>query len=170
MNHIFFSLISLFVALFFTLLGIVAVIIPWSPAMRGELIRFILDESVAISLFGIAFLAIGLSALVNIYLNSKRCYYYVKSKDASVVVDEGLLYQYLNIYWKQMFPKTEIPCQVFVRNNKIHISVDLPYLPTAEQKPLLERIKQDLESSFKKNLGYQDEFYLTATFPSEKLQ
>lgn len=167
MGHILFSLLNFFIALFFTLLGILGILIPWSSAIRGELIRFILDESLAISLFGLAFLAIGLFAMINIYYNSRRNYYYIKSTDKSISVDEGLIEQSLDLYWNQLFPKAEIPCRVYIKNNRVHISVDLPPLPLQEQKPLLERIRQDVQSNLAKQLGYHDEFFLTASFPKE---
>lgn len=164
MGHFFYSLITFIIALFFTMVGVVAVMIPWSTPVRDSLVQFILEDALAISLFGFAFIVIGLAIASYILIGTKRRYYHIKSKGGATVVDEAVIQQYLDTYWKQLFPKHEIPCRLTLKNNKIHVSVDFPYLPAADQRPLLERVKNDLNKTFTKILGYQEEFYLSASF------
>lgn len=164
MYNFFYSIISFIIALFFILIGIIGIMIPWSPNVRSEIIHFILDNTLAISLFGFAFILIGLGIVISILQNSRRSYYYVRSGQSAVLVDEAVIHQYLSVYWKQLFPDIDVPYKVNIKRNRISLSVDLPYKPLEEQRPLLERIKQDLSHLFSSQIGYNDEFSLTATF------
>lgn len=161
------SLITFTIAIFFTLLGIVCVMIPWSGEVRFGLIRFILEDSLAISLFGLAFIVVGLAIVTYILLSSRRQYYHIKSGSHAVKVDESAIQQYLSLYWKELFPSQDVPCRLALKKNRIHITVDLPHVPLLEQRPLLEKVKQDLHEIFANNIGYEDEFFLSASFMKE---
>lgn len=167
MNNLFYSLISFIIAIFFIMLGVVGVMIPWSPDIRTDIVQFILDDSLAISLFGFAFIVIGLAIVTHILINSKQRYYHIRSDNNSVAIDEAIIQDYLDIYWKQIFPNCDIPSRLSLKNNKIHIAVEFPHLPVSQQHPLLERIKHDLRSTFAKLLGYHNEFYLSVSFQAE---
>src|SRR5271154_2175868 len=96
--NFFYSLISFIIALFFVLMGSFAIIIPWSEAVRTRLVRFILEDSLAISLFGFAVLVIGLSSLANIILNAKRKTYRLKSDSGLIDIEESVIQDYVNAY------------------------------------------------------------------------
>jgi len=164
MSHLIHSLISLIIALFFLLIGVVGILIPWSVDVRHVLAQFIFEDSLAISLFGFAFFIVGVAIAINILLGLRKRYYRISSKDSSTTVEEGVIEEYVTSYWQKVFPEHEIPYQLSLKNNKIHIIVDFPYLPIQEQRPLLERIRKDLCHIFAKVLGYQDEFFLSASF------
>lgn len=164
------SLLSILLALFFLLLGVICIVIPWSMDVRAHLIQFIIEEGVAISLFGCAFFAIGVGIILNSVLNARRHSYVVKSGEHGFTVDEQVVQQYLDLYWKQLFPANDVPMQLFIKKHKIHIAIELPFLPLPEQKPLLERIKDDLAELFATKLGYYKEFSLAATFKAKPKQ
>ncbi|MCZ6902559.1 MAG: hypothetical protein O7C62_08755 [Rickettsia endosymbiont of Ixodes persulcatus] len=140
MKHLFYSLISIVIALYFILIGIVGVIIPWSIEVRRLLTKLIFEDSLAISLFGFAFFFIGLAILINICLHARRTYYKIHSKKGSTTIDETVVQQYLTTYWKQLFPNHPIPCHVVFKQNRIHVEIDFPHLPLPEQKPFFEWI------------------------------
>lgn len=142
--------------------------LPWSPVAQTDLIFFILEDSVAIFLFGFAFLAIGIAIITQVILHSRKNYYHLQSGPRSISVDETVISDYINSYWKDLFPKTYIPSRLNFKKNKIHITADLPYIPQSEQKELLERIKNELDERFTNLLGYRDTFYLSASFQSKK--
>lgn len=167
MNNLFYSLISLTIALFFLTVGVMCMMLPWSPMVRSDLIQFILEDSIAISLFGFAFLIVGLAVIINIAFSTKHSYYRVRSGPQSISIDEDIIQDYLNVYWKNLFPKSTVPNRLSIKKNKIHLVADLPYIPLREQKPLLEKIKSELSELFSSTLGYQDTFYLSASFQSE---
>lgn len=175
MAHIFYSLISFFIAIFFVLLGVISVMIPWVSTIQMRIIQFILEDSLAISLFGFAFIVVGLAIVANIIISSKKRHYHLHVKNNPVIVDQMVFEQYLHMYWKQLFPEKEIPTQLTIKKNRFFIAADLPAIPESEQKPLLNRIKEDLESTFTKLLGHPAEFYLSISFqpltsaPTQKL-
>lgn len=164
MYNLIYSFISFIIALFFILIGGIAVLIPWSAKIRTDLIQFILEDALAISLFGFAFMVIGLASAASILLNAKRKYYHIKSGDQAVFVDEALIQQYLSLYWKQLFPLNDIPCRLSLKKNKVYISADLPPMPQSEQRPLLERIRKDLTQLFEKKLGYHEQISFSISF------
>ncbi len=157
-------MISSFTALFFILLGLVGIIIPWSPSIRTNFVQFILNESLLLSLFGLISIFIGLAIAASLLINAKRKYYYIRSGEHAISVDEAVIQQYLDVYWKELFPGSDIASRLVLKNNKIHISVDLPTLPIGRQQLILEKIKQDLRSKFADLLGYHNEFFLTSSF------
>jgi hypothetical protein len=167
MNNLFYSLITFVIAIFFIMLGMVSMMIPWFSGVRTDLIQFILEDSLTISLFGLGFLIIGLAIATNVILSMKRRHYYIRSDNRTVSVDETIIEEYLNSYWKQLFPDREIPCHLVLKKNVIYIHTDLPHLPNSQQKLLLDRIKTDLRNMFAKFLGYHREFHLYASFQSE---
>ena len=164
MKNLLYSLISFVIALFFILGGIVCFLIPWSSGIRTELIQFILEDYIALSLFGLAFVIIGAAIAAYILLNSRRHYYTVRSTSHPIHVDESIIEFYINSYWKQLFPDREIPSRITLKQNKISLTADLPYMPAAQQKPLLNRIKNDLDDTFTKLLGHHPEFSLFISF------
>ncbi|MEI8365295.1 MAG: hypothetical protein WCF65_02655 [Parachlamydiaceae bacterium] len=168
MRNFFYYLISFILSVFFMAVGAIALILPWSTTTQEALIHLILKDSVALSLFGCALVVIGLSVIINIGLNTRRRHYYIRSGSNAILVNEAVIQRYLEVYWKQLFPENDIPFTFLLKKNKIHISVDLPYLPMEEQKELLERIRKDLRATFAKVLDYREEFYIAATFQSKK--
>lgn len=168
MSNLFYSLISLTVAIFFLMLGLVAVLLPWSPLVRADIIQFILEDSIAIFLFGFVFIVVGLAIVISILLSTRRSYYRLKGGVQTVLIDEHVIQDYLDTYWKELFPKTTIPNRLQIKKNKIYLSADLPYIPQEEQKAVLERIRNDLTDIFSSFLGYQEPFHLAASFQSEQ--
>lgn len=164
MRHFFYSLISFIVGLFFILLGVVGILVPWSPEVRSHLVRFIQEDSVFIFLFGLGLLIIGLAIATFVILSTRKRYYEIRSGENLVKIDEALFQDYLNIYWKQLFPKYEIPNRVALKKNKIYVTADLPYIPDSQQKALIERIERDLNDIFTRIIGYSHEYVISISF------
>lgn len=168
MKHFFYSLINFIVALFFIMMGVISVLMPWFPAMRVDFIKFLLENSMAITLFGLCFLTIGIYLVISIILGAKRHYYEFKVGQNLVTVDEDLIQKYLQVYFSEIFPTQEIPCGLTIKQNLLHITADLPYVPSSQRDVLLEKIKQDLKNIFGQHLGYDSDYYLSASFQSDK--
>lgn len=166
MTNFLYSLISLFISLFFILLGIIGIILPWSSSMQSLAVTLILENSLLIFLFGFSLLAIGIATAVNILLNAKRHYYHFKVSGQTVSVDTALIQNYLQKYFKELFPETEVPYQLQVKKNKLHITVDLPYIAKNDQDALLERMRTELRELLSDFLGYRHPFHLSASFQS----
>ena len=163
------SFFFILIAIFFILVGIIFIMVPWLPAIRDHIIFFLVNNSVALSLFGIVSLTIGSAVATNIILNARHRYYRIRSGANAITVDETLIQQYLDSYWAELFPDCDVPNRLILKNNRIHMIVNLPYLPLAEQKPLLERVEGELSERFTNVLGYNKEFFLTASFREQEL-
>lgn len=162
-----YSLISFAIAIFFIMLGALSVMVPWSATIRTDLIQFLLENSIAIALFGFGFIIIGFTMVIILILSFKKHHYHIRSGTHSVAVDEALIQQYLQSYWKQNYPDEEIPTRLTLKKNRIHIFADLPYAPPPEQKACIQQIQQDLRDIFSRILGYTNEFVLSITFPKK---
>lgn len=164
----FYSLMSIVIALFFMMIGIVAAIIPWSDTIRNLLIQFLNENTIAISLFGLAFLLIGSALLAYNLQNTKRHYYYIRSGNDSISVDLGIIDQTLAAYWKNTFPKLDIPCHTYLKDNKIYITADLPYSAPDDQRKILKKIENEIGQLLERTLGYKDEFNLSISFSNNR--
>jgi hypothetical protein len=164
LNSFFITLI----ALFFILLGIISVLIPWFPPIRTHIILFVLENTIALSLFGLVSIIVGGAILANVLLSAKHRHYRIRCGTNSVIVDETVIQQYLDRYWRDLFPGSEVPNKVMLKNNRIHVFANFPTLPLSDQKILLQRIEKDLTQAFDQMLGYHKEFYLSASFRENK--
>lgn len=168
MIHFFYSLFTFVVALFFVMLGFLGLMMQISYDIRSEIIGFILEDTLFIILFSIASLLIGVAIVFYQVANFKKRYVKIKSKNNhAFYLDEKLFQDYLKSYWKQLFPKNDIPNHIVIKKNKIFITSDLPYVPTTQQKTLIERIENDLKDIFTRLLGYHKEFIISISFQSE---
>lgn len=168
LSNIFYAIISAIFSAFFCLLGAFGMMLPWAATLRLDVIHFILNESTSIFLFGFGFFFIGITILLNIFLNSRRRFYHLKGGNGSIILDEMVFHQVLEEYWKRLFPNCQISHQLILKKNKLHIVTDLPYVPEIEQKPLLQGIKSDLEDLLSRVMGYKGEFLFSASFESLK--
>jgi hypothetical protein len=167
MNHLFQSILTFTIALFFLMLGIFTMMLPWSPHMRTELIQFILEDSPALFLLGLGFVGVALALIIHLILGATTHYYQLRSEPYQVWINEEVIQGHLNSYWKTLFPQSQIPNRLSVKKNKIHLMADLPFVPISEQKNILEQIKNDLAILLSKSLGYNDAFFLSASFQAE---
>lgn len=167
MFNFFYSFVCFVVSLFFLLLGVICLILPWSAAVRTDLIQFILENTTAIALFGLGLVIIGSLIAINFILGFKKRYYYIEAGKKSVAVDETLIQQYLHTYMKQLFPQCEVPTRLILKKNKIKVIADLPETPLVEQNAIIQRIQQDLEDIFKRILGYSHELIFAISFPKK---
>jgi hypothetical protein len=166
MTRFIYSFISFLIALFFVLLGIIGVLIPWSGGVRAEIVSMISGHSIAISLFGFTLIAIGIAVAVQIILASRSTYYQFTVRNNHVNVDESIIQSYLNKYWHDLFNQ-DVTCHVTLKGNKIHVTADIPHVAPEEQEELLTKIQQELGDLFGDILGYRQEFYLAINFAAE---
>lgn len=164
MRHFFYSFITFVIALFFILIGIGCMLIPWIHVIESAVIQFIIQNTVAIFLFGFAFFLIGCALIAQVMLASRRKYYYVRSGSNAVSVDENLIQECVATYWKAKFPGEEIPFNLEIKENKIHITVDLPYVAKDQQNLTLQAMENDIGHILASTLGYRNEFFLNVSF------
>lgn len=170
MINFFYVLITLVIALFFIGLGLIGVLIQASSNIRADVITFILEDHLFILISAIASLLIGAAIIFYVITGFGKRYHQIKSDKGSFYLDESLFEDYMKNYWKQLFPKQEVPNHVLVKKNKVQITADLPYVPENQQKALLARIDRDLKDIFHRLLGYKQEYVISISFQSEPLE
>lgn len=139
-------------------------IIPWSASIRESVVDFIVTNALVFSLISFVGVAIGVAIATTLVLSTKHKTYRVRGGNKGVLVDEVLIQQYLDTYWEKIFPKKEIPNRLYLKNNKIHVQADLPFVPLEDQRDLLKQFDQDLTEMFDKVLGYEQDFLLSISF------
>jgi len=79
MSNLFYIIGSLVIGIFFTMLGIIGLMIPWDPATRTAVVQFIFENSISIMIFGFAFFIIGISILINLVLGFRKRQYTIRT-------------------------------------------------------------------------------------------
>lgn len=164
MQNIFSSLVKFVIAIFFVLIGTIGLFIPWSVSMRTTLVQFFLEDSLAISLFGFAFVVLGVFVIANVIIDHRHKYYVTKWENSQTDIDENLIRDYLLAYMKELFPHSDIPTHLNIKKNRFYIFIDFPYYPAEEQRDLIDKVKNDLSYLFSSKLGYHESVKLSATF------
>ncbi len=165
----FFSLTTSFIlGAFFFILGVYSIVLTFSPFLRDATAAFIGENSLILSLFGLGLVLIGLSIFVNAILSSRRHYAYVQTGKHAVMMDESLIEQYLEAYWKKHFPLEQIPFFLTIKKQSLKIESDLPYMPEPERIVFLEKVHKDFADIFGKLLGYPHPINFIANFKPQR--
>jgi len=152
-GHFLFQVITYLLALFFVILGLLCLIIPWSESMRHILITFLESNWITLFLFGVGFFTIGLVIMINL-ASSRRRHYSVRTGPLAISVDTTLVEAYLKEYFGSRYPNRDVACRVSVKKNCLQISADLPNVPSSIQRDLLKEIEQELQELLANSLGY----------------
>jgi len=159
--------ISFILGTFFCLIGLIGLILPWSSSLQNSLTNLIVNHTLILSLFGLGGIFIGVSLVIYAIFNTGRRYAYVRTGGNSIILDENLINQYLQAYWKKKFPSHPILFYLSIRKKSIQIVADLPFIPETEQDHFLEKVQEDFSDLFGNLLGYPNEIHFIAHFQSE---
>lgn len=157
-------LFGIIFALFFILLGFMGMILPWSTYVRTEVIDFLLSNSLLVFIFGFSLFVVGIGALAQMLHSMKRSYTTFKEGNTRVDISEEVVRDYLLTYFHDLFPHTEIPCQIQFKKKKVQIIADLPFVAQDNQKELLKKIESDLSGIFRDILGYRNDLLVSISF------
>jgi hypothetical protein len=141
-----------------------SIALPWSIFLQNAIIRFITENTLILSLFGLGFALSGVSIFIYTVISTKHRYTFIKTGNRSILIDENLIEQYLKKYWRELFPQKEVPFQLVIRKKFVQVAADLPAMSENEQKAILEKINQDFSHIFEHLLGYPHEVHLIASF------
>ncbi|EFB42660.1 MULTISPECIES: hypothetical protein [Parachlamydia] len=164
MGNLFYFLMNFVLALFFLLVGIACLLVSFFPQMRIEILRLITDGTWIIFSAGAIFVLISCTIFFQLFLTSRRKSYVIRSGKNAVEVDQSLIEEYLNLYWRQVFPHHAIPTQVQIKKNQIYLTADLPFMPEEEQGTFLKQFEENISELFTRTLGYRNDFYLSINF------
>lgn len=162
------ALVSLLVAFFFIVLGLMGMILPWSVTARTAVIEFLLLNTITLSIFGFFFFVVGVATIFYIFETSKRRYIRITKEGYKTEISEAVVNDYLSSYFRELFPRTDIPFKTELKKKRAEITIDLPFVTKDEQKDLLEKIEKELSNLFRDILGYRKELRLIISFEAEK--
>ncbi len=168
LGRFFYLAISFIIGSFFFIFGAFSIVLPWSSFLQTIATQFILENTLILSLFGLGFTLIGLSIVIYALLKTRHRYVHIRIGEWGVILDEKVIHQYLEAYWKKHFPKSHIPFNLSIKKHSLQIIADLPSLPLREQKLFLEQVKQDFNDLFGRVLGYPYDVHLIASFQANQ--
>jgi len=155
---------SFVIGMFFFLIGLFSILLPWFPYLQQISIHFILENSLILSLFGLGFTLAGISMAAYALLKSRRKYVEIRTGDLAVILDENVIKQYLEAYWQSHFPQAKVPYNIHFKKHSLQIIAELPSLSLSEQKAFLEEVKQDFHDLFSRVLGYPYDVHFITSF------
>jgi len=170
LDRLLYLAISCVIGIFFLIVGVFGIILPWSHVLQTLTIQFIQEKTLILSLFGLGLALIGLSMIAYALLHTRHRYVDIRTGGYAVTLDENVVRSYLEKYWEERFPESHIPFDITFKKRAIQIVVTLPPLPLQEQKPFLEQVKQDFNELFGRTLGYPYDVHLMARFEEPPLQ
>lgn len=161
------SALTIVLALFFFLTGILSFLLPFSSSAQEAAVSLIQSHFWVWILFGFGSFLIGSAFATYTYFINRKNYLTTKSGPYTTSISESVIQSYLQNYFEMLFPKTQIPYRLLLKKKKIQIIADLPCIPQDEQKNLLATMEKDLSELLYKNLGYHQTLELTLSFDSK---
>lgn len=141
--------------IFFLAFAFLAFIFPYSNRWTFQLLEFIFENPLWMTLLGILSLGIALLILQSVFSIVKHRSISIRTGPLSVVMNEKVIRSYMDQYWKKKFPDSPIPFDIKIKKKKILITANLPNIPLEK-----EQIKEDLVDIFGHLLGYPHEVEL----------
>lgn len=163
-GHLYLFVTTLLLSLIFILLGSILLILPWFQGFKEMIVAVIEDSQITLSLFGAAFLVLGISLLAHQLLSLRRRPYFIKSGPLSISIDPQILEKTLQTFCQERFPTQTVLVQSRINNRQITIGLCLPKMAIERQKPLLQQLESELTDLLAKLFGYRKSFELVATF------
>lgn len=148
--------------LFFVLLGLLVLLVLWFPGIREGVNQFMQENSISIFFLALTLIIIGVAVVAGVVYGTRRYSYSIAG--GTKTIHDSVFQDYLTSYWKKIFPKYDVPCSVKIKNNKVQITADLPYIPMEKQKGLLEQMEHDITEIFSRYLGYGAEYRFNVSF------
>lgn len=151
-------LINLASTLLLLTLGTLFLLFPWLPSL----------PTTYLVPLGILLLALGLAHATILIRISRRRYVHLGTGAHPITLSETLIHDYLESYWKELFPEAEIPYQLVMKKGNLQVIADLPHVPPEEENSLLKRIEGDLIDLFRGILGYPGRLDVAIRFQTAK--
>lgn len=156
----------LFFALLVGLFGFYLMAIPMALSFREYAVHFIHSSDTFLTTLGVLIVIIVFLLLVASYATTKGVSFtVVMAEKGTCVVEERVLNKLLQNYFKNIFKTFDVE-GLFV-DDHIEIILEMPAMPFIEQRPLLEKIEEELKDLFEQQLNYTAPFSLQATIIGE---
>ena len=127
----------------------------FSPDVRLHFSQWVAEANESFFFFGC--LLTGIAALLTAcFWMMQRGRYLRIQMDPPFFIDEAVVKETLEEFWKEEFPEEELPTDVYVAGQKIEVIAK-------DSDVDLEEIEKRLSKRLSKQFGYQKEFFLTLT-------
>jgi len=162
LGNILFSAVHFFVTLLVMSLGGLCLALPYAETFRFHLTHYIYEKPELFLIIGGVTLSFGALLFIGFYLLNRRRFLTVKMEPAATLVDETIVQDYVQEYWKERHPAEETPVDVVVQKGEVlEIIVPAPKDWEGEVEEHLLNLQNDLGDRLSRRLGYYREFYLT---------
>ena len=163
-GNILFSAVHFFVILLILSLGGLLLALPYAETFRFHLTYYIYERPDLFKLIGGVSLGFGVLLLIGFYFLNKRHFLTVKMGPAATQIDEAIVQNYVQDYWKEKHASDEGLVDVVVQKGEVlEIIVPAPKDWEGEVEEHLLRLQNDLGDRLSRRLGYYREFYITLT-------
>lgn len=165
-SNVLFSAAHFFVVFFVICLGCLFCAFPYAQQFRLSFIHFLQQEPETFQWIGGAILAFGGLLLLGFSLLNRRRFLRIQMGPAKTLVDEAIVQDYVQTYWKEKHPDDDVHVDVVVQKGET-LEIIVPASKDWEGKveEHLEAVQNDLGDRLSRRLGYYREFYLTLSDP-----
>jgi len=162
--RLFFNLYQGLIALFFIFLGLVAIILPWYMPLQEFIQEAIVEYPQSLLIIGIVLFTIGMGIILYLSMSSKKQHLKFVSGKFATTIDQGIVEDYLRIYWNKLYPNEEILSRAEIKKETIYLYAELPKPPEEHEKALITQIEEDITEQFFTTLGYRNPVHFSITF------
>lgn len=159
---------SVLIGAFFCFIGGYIFILPWSSSLQEKAIQFALEKTLIPMLYGSGLVLTGILLIIFTLWQLRRRFVQVRIGTLAITLDENVIRNYLDSYWKQYFPTENVFYTLSFKKKALEITAELPHVSYLEQKHILEQIKDDFGDLFSRILGYPYDVHLFASFQIRK--
>lgn len=167
MIHFLNTALTLILALFFFLLGILAFLLAFSPFLQSLFVSLIQNHFWAWFFLGLGFFIVGAALAAYVQLTRRKQYLRIYTGNHQITVSKTIIEGYLKAYFEKLYPNQIIPFRFLIKKRKVQIIADLPYLPPDDQKRLLESTERDLEDLLSHYIGYNQQLEIFISFDKQ---
>lgn len=160
--NLFFSALHFFLVLIILALGGFFLSFPYTESFRYNLTYYLYHYPEFFKLTGSMVMGFGLLLFIGFYRLNKRCFLTIETRPITTLVDEGIIQDWIQNYWKAKYPGKEIGVDIVVQKGVVlQIFLPLPEDCEKEGKEFLASLQSDLADQLFHLLGYRREFYIT---------
>lgn len=165
MNHPLYYFTSFVVALFFVMIGLICIALPWLSGVKMALVNFIAESTLLLFIVGLLLILCGCAIIAYMIFNRSKRTYHIRRGNHTFDIDKSVINTYVRIYLEERFPNEDIPHQISIKKNQLMLAADLPFVPKEDQESFTEKIYEELSQLLAEKVGSEKDLYLSISFP-----
>lgn len=163
-GRLLFYLYPLFLALLLFILGACGVLLWWDPEFWQEAKDWGEYNDPALLFIGALGLLLGALLFYNVFSWWRHKTLLLGSKPYAAEVDQKVVEETLQRYLSGLYAPKQYRSKVQIKNDVIHLFIELPKSTERDRKTLLKRMQAELNSLFSSILGYSNELSINISF------